>query len=68
MPLRESAGKHAGRWRQGLTAEKDAGLPVAGAGAGGAVEFEEWTQDAHLRHSRFVGLREDRSAKEVRRE
>jgi bifunctional non-homologous end joining protein LigD len=28
------------------------------------VEFTEWTPDGHLRHSRFVGLREDKSARE----
>jgi ATP-dependent DNA ligase len=25
----------------------------------GQLEFVAWAQDAHLRHSRFVGLRED---------
>jgi ATP-dependent DNA ligase len=24
------------------------------------VEFAEWTPDGHLRHSKFVGLREDK--------
>jgi ATP-dependent DNA ligase len=23
------------------------------------IEFNEWTPDGHLRHSKFVGLRED---------
>jgi ATP-dependent DNA ligase len=31
-------------------------------------EFVEWTEDAHLRHSRFVALREDKKAKDVSRE
>jgi bifunctional non-homologous end joining protein LigD len=31
-------------------------------------EFAEWTPDGHLRHSRFVGLRDDKEAKEVVRE
>ena len=34
----------------------------------GQFEFVEWTQDQHLRHSRFVGLREDKKTKDVRRE
>jgi len=34
----------------------------------GQFEFVEWTEDGHLRHSRFVGLREDKVAKDVRRE
>jgi len=29
------------------------------------IEFTEWTPDGHLRHSRFVGLREDKNAREV---
>jgi bifunctional non-homologous end joining protein LigD len=29
------------------------------------IEFIEWTPDGHLRHSKFVGLREDKEAREV---
>ena len=32
------------------------------------IEFTEWTPDGHLRHSRFVGLREDKDAQDVVRE
>lgn len=32
------------------------------------AEFTDWTAANHLRHSRFVGLREDKDAKEVRKE
>ena len=32
------------------------------------VEFTEWTDDGAIRHPSFKGLREDKSAKEVRRE
>jgi len=32
------------------------------------IEFGEWTPDGHLRHSKFVGLREDKDPQEVRRE
>jgi ATP-dependent DNA ligase len=32
------------------------------------VEFTEWTPDNHLRHSKFIGLREDKEAREVVRE
>jgi ATP-dependent DNA ligase len=34
----------------------------------GQFEFVEWTPDGHLRHSRFVGLREDKAARQVGRE
>ena len=32
------------------------------------IEFTEWTPDGHLRHSKFVGLREDKDADGVVRE
>jgi bifunctional non-homologous end joining protein LigD len=32
------------------------------------IEFAEWTPDAHLRHSKFIGLREDKDPKDVGRE
>jgi bifunctional non-homologous end joining protein LigD len=32
------------------------------------IKFLEWTGENHLRHSKFVGLREDKKAKDVRRE
>jgi bifunctional non-homologous end joining protein LigD len=32
------------------------------------VEYTEWTEGDHLRHSRFAGLREDKDARQVRRD
>jgi DNA ligase D-like protein (predicted ligase) len=32
------------------------------------IEFTEWTPDGHLRHSKFVGLRDDKDARQVVRE
>jgi ATP-dependent DNA ligase len=32
------------------------------------VEFTEWTPDGHLRHSSFVGLRDDKEARQITRE
>jgi ATP-dependent DNA ligase len=32
------------------------------------VEFTEWTPDGHLRHSKFVGLRDDKDVRSVIRE
>jgi bifunctional non-homologous end joining protein LigD len=34
----------------------------------GQFEFLEWTADDHLRHSRFVALREDKDPRDVVRE
>jgi ATP-dependent DNA ligase len=32
------------------------------------IEFVEWTADQHLLHARFVGLREDKWARDAQRE
>jgi bifunctional non-homologous end joining protein LigD len=32
------------------------------------VSFTEWTRDGSLRHASFVGVRDDKLAREVRRE
>jgi bifunctional non-homologous end joining protein LigD len=57
-----------GRWGAGLTAAKMKDCrwlkPVLIA----QIEFLEWTGENHLRHTRFIGLREDKAAREVRRE
>jgi ATP-dependent DNA ligase len=57
-----------GRWGAGLTAAKMKDCrwlkPVLVA----QCDFVEWTPDNHLRHSRFIGLREDKTATDVRRD
>jgi ATP-dependent DNA ligase len=32
------------------------------------IEFLEWTADRHLRHPKFVALRDDKDPKDVRQE
>ena len=32
------------------------------------IEYAEWTEGNHLRHSKFIGLRDDKEAREVRKE
>jgi bifunctional non-homologous end joining protein LigD len=34
----------------------------------GQVAFSEWTRDGRLRHPRYLGLRDDKPAREVVRE
>jgi bifunctional non-homologous end joining protein LigD len=60
--------KKAGRWGAGLTAAKMAECRWLKPELVGQFEFVEWTEDAHLRHSRFMGLRKDKRAKDVIRE
>jgi DNA ligase D-like protein (predicted ligase) len=57
-----------GRWGEGLTAEKMKECRWVTAALVGQIEFVEWTPDGHLRHSRFVGLREDKKPEDVVRE
>ncbi len=57
-----------GRWGQGLTKAKMADVQWLKPVLVGQFEFLEWTADNHLRHSKFVALRDDRKASDVRRE
>jgi len=57
-----------GRWGQGLTAAKMAECRWVRPELVGQFEFVEWTPDNHLRHSRFVALREDKKPRDVIRE
>jgi DNA ligase D-like protein (predicted ligase) len=60
--------KRSGRWGQGLTAAKMKDCRWLKPVLVGQFEFREWTPDDHLRHSRFVALRDDKKATAVRRE
>jgi DNA ligase D-like protein (predicted ligase) len=57
-----------GRWGVGLTAAKIKECRWLTPRLVGQFEYAEWTPDNHLRHSRFVAMREDKPAREVRRE
>ncbi len=57
-----------GRWGQGLTKAKMAQCQWLKPVLVGQFEFLEWTSDDHLRHSKFVGLRDDKDPTRVTRE
>ena len=57
-----------GRWGQGLTADKMKECRWLKPVLVGQFEYVEWTTDNHLRHSRFVALREDKDPRHVWRE
>jgi ATP-dependent DNA ligase len=57
-----------GRWGEGLTADKMKECRWLRPVLVGQFEFVEWTPDGHLRHSRYMGLREDESPLEVIRD
>jgi bifunctional non-homologous end joining protein LigD len=58
----------AGRWGVGLTAAKMVDCRWLNPVLVAQFEFVEWTPEGHLRHSRFIGLREDKKAKDVSRD
>ena len=60
--------KKAGRWGAGLTAAKMSECRWLKPELVGQFEFVEWTSDNHLRHSRFIALRDDKAPKRVIRE
>jgi ATP-dependent DNA ligase len=60
--------KRAGRWGAGLTAEKMRECQWLKPKLVGQFEFLEWTGKDHLRHAKFIGMREDKLAKDVTKE
>ena len=58
----------AGRWGQGLTAEKMKECVWVKPEAVARVDFLEWTDANHLRHTKFVALRDDKEPRKVVRE
>jgi DNA ligase D-like protein (predicted ligase) len=60
--------KRSGRWAAGLTAAKMKECRWLKPELVGQFEFVEWTSDFHLRHTRFVAVREDKRPQEVRKE
>jgi ATP-dependent DNA ligase len=52
----------------GTRRDKDETLPLLETELIGQFEFAEWTPENHLRHSRFVGLREDKDPRKIRKE
>jgi bifunctional non-homologous end joining protein LigD len=64
--LPNSTGK--GHWGEGITESDMAALRWVKPVQVVEVEFVEWTAEALLRHSRFVGVRDDKRASAIRRE
>jgi DNA ligase D-like protein (predicted ligase) len=57
-----------GRWGQGLTAEKMKTCVWLKPEAVVRIDFVEWTGADHLRHTKFIGMRDDKDPKKVVRE
>ena len=59
---------HRSRWGEGLTAEDMNKCVWTHPELVAQIEFLEWTESDHLRHSKFGGLREDKDARCVVKE
>lgn len=57
-----------GRWGGGITADQMRELHWTEPRLVAQVRFVEWTAEGRLRHAAFLGLRIDKSAREVRRD
>ena len=56
------------RWGEALTAEKMKKCVWVRPEIVAQIEFLEWTDADHLRHSKFAELRQDKDAKNVAKE
>lgn len=56
------------RWGEGLTAEDMKKCVWVRPELVAQIEFLEWTESDHLRHSKFIGLREDKDAQDIVKE
>jgi bifunctional non-homologous end joining protein LigD len=59
---------HTSHWGWGVTAEQMSEMRWLKPRLVAQVRFVEWTADGHLRHAAFIGLRDDKNPKDVRRE
>jgi ATP-dependent DNA ligase len=57
-----------GHWGEGVTGEDMKALRWVKPRLVAEIAFTEWTRDGHLRHSTFVGLRDDKDPRDVVRE
>jgi ATP-dependent DNA ligase len=68
MPFVNLPDTHKSRWGDELTAEKMKECVWLRPEAVAQIEFLEWTEADRLRHSKFVGLREDKKPKDAVKE
>jgi ATP-dependent DNA ligase len=65
MPFVNLPDENPSRWGESLTAEKMKQCVWLRPEAVAQIEFLEWTGADRLRHSKFVGLRDDKDARSV---
>jgi bifunctional non-homologous end joining protein LigD len=67
-PFTDLPSSRTGHWGEGVTAEDMKILRWVKPTLVAEIAFTEWTRDGNLRHSAFVGLRDDKDARAVVRE
>jgi bifunctional non-homologous end joining protein LigD len=67
-PFADLPSKRGGQWVQGITPAMMRKMHWVNPVFVCQVKFAEWTRDAKLRQPVFLGLREDKAAKDVKRE
>ena len=67
-PFANLPSSRSSHWGEGITAEEMSALRWVKPTLVAEVSFAEWTRDGSLRHAAFIGLRDDKPARDVRRE
>jgi bifunctional non-homologous end joining protein LigD len=67
-PFADLPNSRTSHWGGGVTAEQMAEMQWVKPRLVAQIRFVEWTADDHLRHAAFLGLRDDKAAKDVHRE
>jgi bifunctional non-homologous end joining protein LigD len=67
-PFVDLPNSKASRWGGGVTADEMREMQWVRPELVAQIRFVEWTAEGRLRHAAFLGLRSDKSAREVRRE
>jgi bifunctional non-homologous end joining protein LigD len=67
-PFADLPNSKASHWGAGVTPEQMSEMQWLKPKLVAQIRFVEWTADGHLRHAAFLGLRSDKTAREIRRE
>jgi len=67
-PFADLPNSKTSHWGGGVTAEQMAEMTWVKPKLVAQIRFVEWTNDGHLRHAAFLGLRSDKRASDVHRE
>ena len=67
-PFADLPNPKSSRWGGGVTADEMREMQWVRPELVAQIRFVEWTAEGRLRHAAFLGLRSDKSAREVRRE